>query len=126
MRIELELWNLITLGFTLLGGTFAFGKILMSQFETRLHERFNAQDEAREQGQKALRTVFEQHMVEERRNANALQNLERDFLTWKAELPVQYVRREDYVRGQVIIEAKLDALYNKIEVVQLKEVIKNA
>ncbi|EEY9341574.1 TAPT1 family protein, partial [Escherichia coli] len=27
-------------------------------------------------------------------------------------------RREDYIRGQTVIEAKLDALYNKLEVVQ--------
>ena len=26
--------------------------------------------------------------------------------------------REDYIRGQTVIEAKLDALYNKLEVVQ--------
>ena len=37
---------------------------------------------------------------------------------FQAELPVQYVRREDYIRGQTVIEAKLDALYNKLEVVQ--------
>ena len=49
-----------------------------------------------------------------------MQALERDFLNWKADMPIHYVRREDYVRGQVIIEAKLDALYNKLEVVHLK------
>ncbi|PAV10996.1 hypothetical protein CBG25_00930 [Arsenophonus sp. ENCA] len=47
-----------------------------------------------------------------------LNSLEREFLTFKAELPIQYVRREDYVRGQTVIEAKLDALYSKLEAVQ--------
>lgn len=120
VRIELDIWNLVTLGVTMLGATFSFGKILVSQFERRLHERFLAQDEAREQGQKAIRSAFEQHIAEERQNQQALQNLEREFLVWKADLPIHYVRREDYVRGQSVLEAKLDALYNKIEVVQLK------
>ncbi|WP_018169105.1 hypothetical protein [Thioalkalivibrio sp. ALMg9] len=41
--------------------------------------------------------------------------VERDLLNLKAEIPVQYVRRDDYVRGQSVIEAKLDALAGKLE-----------
>ncbi|CAH5052789.1 hypothetical protein AI2839V1_0243 [Enterobacter cloacae] len=44
--------------------------------------------------------------------------LEREFLEFRADLPLHYVRREDYLRGQAIIEAKLDAVYNKIEFLQ--------
>lgn len=116
----MEVWHLITLllaFFSCIGG---FGKILLDQSEKRQGERAAAQDKAREEGQKTLREAFVQHMEEERRNAQALQNLERDFLKWQAELPVHYVRREDYVRGQSVIEAKLDALYNKLELVQIK------
>ena len=54
------------------------------------------------------------------RETDLLRNIEREFLRFQAELPLQYVRREDYVRGQSVIEAKLDALYNKLEVVQMK------
>ena len=61
-----------------------------------------------------------QHLDEERRETDLLRNIEREFLRFQAELPLQYVRREDYVRGQSVIEAKLDALYNKLEVVQMK------
>ena len=60
------------------------------------------------------------HLEAERSNALAVQALERDFLKWQADMPLHYVRREDYVRGQTVIEAKLDAMYNKLEVVQLK------
>ncbi|CGZ27219.1 gp54 [Salmonella enterica subsp. enterica serovar Typhi] len=42
----------------------------------------------------------------------------KEFMRFKADLPLNYVRREDYIRGQTVIEAKLDALYNKLEVVQ--------
>ncbi len=120
MTVSLELWQIITLLLTFFGSVAGFGKVLVDQFERRQAERFDAHDKVRAEGQKAMRDIFDQHLNEERRNANALQALERDFLRWQADLPVQYVRREDYVRGQVIIEAKLDALYNKIEIVQLK------
>lgn len=120
MTISLELWQLISLLLAFFGCVAAFGKVLLDQVEKRQAERFIAQDAARAEGQKAMRDIFDQHLNEERRNANAMQALERDFLNWKADMPVQYVRREDYVRGQVIIEAKLDGLFNKLEIVQLK------
>ena len=120
MMITLELWQLISLLLAFFGCVAGFGKVLIDQFEKRLQERFIAQDEARSKGQKSMREMFGQHLDDERRNTDALQNLEREFLRWQADLPIHYVRREDYVRGQVVIEAKLDALYNKLEVVQLK------
>ena len=65
--------------------------------------------------------VCDDLIPEARRQAlPGVQTLERDFLKWQAELPVHYVRREDYVRGQSVIEAKLDALFSKLEVVQIK------
>ncbi|MDF6001947.1 hypothetical protein P4050_30630 [Pseudomonas aeruginosa] len=36
-------------------------------------------------------------------------------MSLKAELPIQYVRREDYIRGQSVIEAKLDGLAVKLK-----------
>lgn len=122
MKIELELWHLILMLLAFFGCVAAFGKVLLDQFEKRQEERFKAIDKAREEGQRALHTTFEAHITEERRTVDSLKELERDFLKWQAELPIHYVRREDYVRGQSVIEAKLDALYNKLEVVQMKGV----
>ena len=45
------------------------------------------------------------------------------FAAWLAEkmdLPLQYVRREDYIRNQTVIEAKLDAVASKLETAQLR------
>lgn len=120
MIVTLELWQMITLLLAFFGAVAGFGKILLREFETRLNERFKAMDDARSTGQQAIRDIFDKHVDEERRNADALQALERDFLRWQADLPIHYVRREDYVRGQSVIEAKLDALYSKLEVVQMK------
>ena len=55
------------------------------------------------------------------RNAAQIAQVERDLLELKADLPEKYVRREDYIRGQSLIESKLDGLAMKLENVQLRE-----
>jgi hypothetical protein len=122
MTVQVEFWQLITLLLSFLGFLFAAGKLLLSQIDRRLNERFETIEKAREEGQATWRATFTQHLDEERRETDLLRNIEREFLRFQAELPLQYVRREDYVRGQSVIEAKLDALYNKLEVVQMKGV----
>lgn len=122
MTVQVEFWQLITLLLSFLGFLFAAGKLLLSQIDRRLNERFETIEKAREEGQATWRQTFSQHLDEERRETDLLRNIEREFLRFQAELPLQYVRREDYVRGQSVIEAKLDALYNKLEVVQMKGV----
>ena len=120
MTVQVEFWQLITLLLAFLGFLFAAGKLLLTQIDRRLNERFETIEKAREEGQATWRATFTQHLDEEHREADLLRNIEREFLRFQAELPLQYVRREDYVRGQSVIEAKLDALYNKLEVVQMK------
>lgn len=92
----------VTWAISLLGifSTLVFGlvKLLLSQMEKRLGERFATQD----------------------KEIAKLAELERDFLRFQAELPMQYVHRQDYVRNQTVIEAKLDGLRDKLEVVQMK------
>lgn len=122
MTVHVEFWQLITLLLSFLGFLGAAGKLLLSQIDRRLNERFQTIEKAREEGQATWRATFTQHLDEERRETDLLRNIEREFLRFQAELPLQYVRREDYVRGQSVIEAKLDALYNKLEVVQMKGV----
>ena len=122
MTVQVEFWQLITLLLSFLGFLGAAGKLLLSQIDRRLNERFQTIEKAREEGQATWRATFTQHLDEERRETDLLRNIEREFLRFQAELPLQYVRREDYVRGQSVIEAKLDALYNKLEVVQMKGV----
>ena len=120
MTVQVEFWQLITLLLAFLGFLFAAGKLLLTQIDRRLNERFETIEKAREEGQASWRATFAQHLDEERRETDLMRNIEREFLRFQAELPLQYVRREDYVRGQSVIEAKLDALYNKLEVVQMK------
>ena len=120
MTVQIEFWQLITLLLAFLSFLFAAGRLLLSQIDRRLDDRFEAIEKAREDGQASWRQTFTQHLNEERRETELMRNIEREFLRFQADLPLQYVRREDYVRGQSVIEAKLDALYNKLEVVQMK------
>lgn len=109
MTIEIDLWQLIGFGISLLGGFAAIlvsaGKSLLGQFQRRIGEQFKDLQEAH---------------LQEKKN---LHRLERDLLQLKADLPLEYVRREDYVRGQSIVEAKLDGLATKIDNVQLRAML---
>lgn len=95
-------------------------KLLLWQFEKRLDERFADQDEARKTASKHWEENFAKVLERQDKDANAVAELERSFLRFQADLPIQYVRREDYVRNQTVIEAKLDALASKLEVIQIR------
>lgn len=88
MMIQLELWQLISLLLAFFGFVAGGAKLLLRQVEKRLDTRFSTIEIA----------------------ATEWRRLEREWLEWKAEMPLQYVRREDYVRNQTVIEAKLDAI----------------
>ncbi len=47
--------------------------------------------------------------------------LEREFLEHCAKLPLEYVRKEDAIRQELVINAKLDALAMKIDRMGAKE-----
>lgn len=98
MSIQLELWHLLLLFMAFCGCVAGFGRVLLDQFEKRLHERFSGLEDA---------------------TAKAF-DVERQLLELRADLPLHYVRREDYIRGQSVIEAKLDGLAMRIENMTLK------
>jgi hypothetical protein len=122
MMVQVELWQLVTLLLAFLGFLFAAGRLLLSQIDRRLSDRFTAMEKAREEGGKHWDERFTRLQDQAQRDAQNVAELERTFLRFQAELAVQYVRREDYVRGQSVIEAKLDSLYSKLEVIQTKGV----
>ncbi len=50
----------------------------------------------------------------ERKAAGEMQKVEREVLQIKADLPLCYVRREDFIRHEVVINTKLDRLRDLI------------
>ncbi len=130
MLMQIELWHLISLLLAFFGCVAGFGKLLLSQFEKRqaeravaqeksLDERFKAQEEAR----KAAAEHWDQRFSGLESAAKEWVRVEREFLEWKADLPMTYVMRDDYVRNQTVIEAKLDSVALRIENLQLKGVV---
>lgn len=120
MTVEFPLWQAVSLMVALVGAAFGGAKILFSQFESNLGERFRAQETAAATANKTIHEALNRHMAEEGKTIGKVFDLERDFLLWRAEMPMQYVRREDYIRNQTIIEAKLDGLSQKLENIQLR------
>lgn len=112
--IQLELWQLICLLLAFFGCVAAFGKILLGQFEKRLDERFKTQEDSRKTAQVHWDESFKKIETMSRQN-------ERDILQLQAKLPEHYLRREDWIRSQSTIEAKIDGLATKFENILLRE-----
>ncbi|MBB5017412.1 HPt (histidine-containing phosphotransfer) domain-containing protein [Chitinivorax tropicus] len=119
MMLQIEFWQLLSMLFSLAGVAFAAGKVLLVQMDRRLEQRFSALDSAREVSSRHWDDKFTGLLEQIRRETEGWKTLEREFLRFQADLPIQYVRREDYVRNQMVIEAKLDTLAMKIENLQL-------
>lgn len=120
MIFQIDFTWLAGLLFMFFSVVWAFGKVLLKQIEKRLGERFEAQDAAREIAQKHWDTKFSAIEEAGREESRQWQRIERELFLLKAELPVQYVRREDYIRNQTVIEAKIDRVFGKLELLQLQ------
>lgn len=121
--IELELWHLITLAIASFGAFAGAGKAMLAQTQRHLDERFVAQEAARQHSHEATQARLISLESAAREEAGQWQRVERELLSLKADLPVHYVRREDYIRGQSVIESKLDGLATRIENAQLRSAL---
>jgi biopolymer transport protein ExbB/TolQ len=124
MSVNVDFWQLLLALCSLLSVfislMFIGGKLLLSQFEKRLDERFGAQEKSRLESQKHWDDKFSTLEKAAANDAKEWQRIEREIMGIKADLPVQYVRRDDYIRNQTIIEAKIDGLAVRIENAILK------
>lgn len=120
MNVTLTFWQLVTLLLGFMGFVWGAARILLAQIDRRLDEKFKAQEEARKTGDANIQDMLKRHIDEEAKNGAQLIQLERQMLRWQADMPLQYVRREDFIRNQTIIESKLDGLAVKLENTQLK------
>lgn len=109
MTIQLEVWQLVGAAFTIIGFVATLIKYALGQAQAVFNERRQSVTHTTQQ----LNTLIAK--LEE-----DLQALEREFLLFKAELPNGYIRREDYIRNQTVIDSKLDAIASKIEQIYLR------
>ena len=92
----------------LVAGFWVVFSVAGRQYEKRLDERFAGQDKARTEG----RESYERRIGAAERE---LRELHTAFLKHLADLPRDYMRREDHIRFETVINAKLDALGSKFE-----------
>ena len=83
--ISIEFWQIVAFLMGFLGVCWMFGKMLLTHYESRLAQVYNKSEE-----------------------------LEKTVNSLKETLPLNYVLREDYIRGQAVLEAKMDALHKTI------------
>ncbi len=110
--MTIELWHVVLLSLAVLSGFWALTKIIATQFERNLAVNH-----------KQIGDRLERIELVNREDASEWQRVERDLLRFQADLPLNYVRREDYIRGQSVIEAKLDGLADKVDKAQLRAII---
>ena len=97
MTINIDTWQLVSLLITVAGGFWALAKMLLNGAKQSIDEKFKAMGD---------------HM---RNQDDSSRRLERDLMELKAELPRDYVRREDYTQAIATIMTKIDAMTLRIE-----------
>lgn len=104
MIFELTLTNVITLSALVLASLWALLKVMASQGEKRISERFDA-----------LGKVMADIAATQDRNAKANLELEREFRKYQADMARDYLRRDDFVRHVGIIETRIDNFALRME-----------
>lgn len=94
---------LVGFAVTLIGAFWALLALLFKQFEKNITRQFISLEE----------------------DSKEWARLEREFLVFQRDLPMHYVRREDYIRNQTVVESKLDALAMMLQNWHLKEASKH-
>lgn len=120
MTMQIELWHLVLLLIAFFGGCAGAGKLLLDQIQKNMDSRFKAQDDARTNNHDQLSRRLDALDAASRAETGQWQRVERELLNLKAELPLHYVRREDYVQAIATIMAKLDAMALRFENILLR------
>ena len=120
MTMQIELWHLVLLLIAFFGGCAGAGKLLLDQIQKNMDSRFKAQDDARTTNHDQLSRRLDALDAASRAETGQWQRVERELLNLKAELPLHYVRREDYVQAIATIMAKLDAMALRFENILLR------
>lgn len=119
MIFEFNLSNIIFVVIAGIGGLWALVKIIAIQFKGEikrdLQEHFRVQTVTNTAQYNMLNSRLETLDAAAKLDTGQWQRVERELLTLKADMPIHYVRREDYIRGQSTLEAKVDGVGMKLE-----------
>lgn len=104
MIFELTMTNLISIIGLALGGLWTLLKVIGMQAEKRADGKFDA-----------LQDAIGRLGADMRREADAARQLETSFLRFQAELPRDYVRRDDFVQAIGGISTRIDNFALRVE-----------
>ncbi len=125
MVIDLDIWKLLGLVFTLVSAFWGVIMLTVRQFNNSLSLRFDLLEKSRAESDTRSNDRFEQ-IEKSRAESDARSDArfllleatqkqsERNLLEMKAELPDKYVKREDAIRSETTLHAKFDGLANTI------------
>lgn len=105
--IAINIAVLVTIALAIVGGFWVVGTLLVRQFELRIDDRFKSQD-------KALELLLSPVKSKQGEEAIRLEALAEQVRVLARQLPMEYVRREDWIRFSAAIDHKLDKLAEMI------------
>lgn len=124
MTLQIEFTWLVGLFALFIGALWALGKMLIGQFDKRILERFRAQEKRLDErfaAQEIVRTEAQEHWEMRFMQIEKLARAtDRDMLLMRGDLPNQYTRREDTIRNQSVLEARMDALMNEVKMLRIE------
>lgn len=120
MSITLEFWHFVLLIIAFITALFTITKMLLSQTLKSIDEKFTAQGVSSKSFKDEISKRLDGLEEASRAERDQWQRIERELLTLKAEMPLNYVRREDYVQAVATIMAKLDAMSMRFENILLR------
>lgn len=126
MKLELELWQVIVLGSMILGAFYGMAQLLLKQYSSTFEEKFKALGTQITAQDENLKTLFSASSDATDQKLRALgaqlttqdasdRHLERQLSDLRAELPREYVRREDFVRVIASVDVQIANLRLTIE-----------
>lgn len=103
VNVHLETYQLMMLVLTIGGSIWGAGKAFFNRVEHSIRER----DDNLAQALNNLGSKLD-------KESEAIRQLEREFLEFKADLPKEYVDKKDFIRSFTVVEAKIDALQSTL------------
>ncbi len=110
----LETWHVISLLLTIVGATWGIATAFFGRFESSMKERDDL-----------LKSEIGKLSEQMSKESAEIRKLDRDLLQLRAELPREYVSKNDFIRSFTVVEHKLDALANKFEIANMKVAMTN-
>ena len=115
MTLQIDFVWFVGMLIAFFGACAGAGKMLLSQTTTHLDDKFRAQELARTENHTAMGKRLDSIEVASRADANEWQRIERELLLFRAELPRDYIRRDDFVQAIGGINTRIDNFALRME-----------